>query len=178
MTFARATARVTKPHRSRSLRDDLHRADRHSANRHTGVHQARIRRDKRCNAEHRPYRTCRTYNTFLEAEPNLRVDASIVSSGPGAKTAKAARSRSRLPKQSRTQVTRAPPKYRVVKKFQKLQRKRQPVATPGTPPPPKPPPPRPPKPPARPPPWPPPPWTPRPPPPRHAAAHHRFALTI
>src|SRR6476659_1221228 len=73
-TFSRATARVTN--RSQSHRGGLHRASRRTANRHKAAHSDRIQHYKQYNAEHR---SCTTYNTFLEAEPNLRVDATIVS---------------------------------------------------------------------------------------------------
>ena len=66
---------------------------------------------------------------FLEAEPNLRVDATIVSSGCVAKTSKAARSSSRLSKQSRSEVTHRIIKIRVVQQILEVQRERQVVAT-------------------------------------------------
>src|ERR1041385_7863604 len=69
---------------------------------------------------------------FLEAEPNLGVDATIVSTGRVAKSTKAARSRRRLPKQSRTKVAHRITQVRVIQNVVEVQRERQAVTATGS----------------------------------------------
>ena len=66
---------------------------------------------------------------FLEGEPNLRVDAAVVSRIAATKTSEAAGSRSRLSKQRRTQVADGIRKVRVVQNVIEVERERQIVAT-------------------------------------------------